>query len=282
MALSKFFNPSTLAQLFAILLGALAASVGLKCFLVPNKLIDGGVMGVALLMHELLKLSLPLLIIILNLPLLFFARNTPLMLKGVFGIFCLSAFTQFLPTPTFTGELILAALTGGVLLGIGIGLAIRNLGVLDGSEVLAIAFNQKFGMSVGKTILYINCFIFFISSFFLPIEHVLFSIITYISASRVVDFVVYGLEEMAGVLIFSSHYQDIKSRLLHEGAVGVSILNGQSGISEASHSVLYCVVNRIDLHKVQNIVQQEDAQAFYVVQPVTHVQGGFIRRVFSA
>lgn len=282
--MNYFKRPATqlFLQLISLAIGAFSAAVGLLCFLVPNQLIDGGVMGIALLLNEVSSLPLAVLIIGLNLPLLLFSRNKSLILKGSFGVICLSLGIRFIHLPAFEGDLILAALAGGVLLGTGIGLAIRNSGVLDGSEILAIAFHQRFGLSVGKTILFINSIIFFISSFFLPLENVLFSVITYLSATRVVDFIVYGLEEMAGVMIFSSHFKKIKTQLLHEGDVGVSIINGKTGIAESDHSVLYCVVNRLDLHKVQYIVYREDPSSFLVVQPVTHVQGGFVRRVFKA
>src|SRR5215471_15296640 len=195
-----------------LLAGVLSAGFGLRGFLIPNDFIDGGVMGISLLIHEKTNFTLAFLIIIINLPFIILAWhqiNRSFSLKSAAAIALLALAVAVIPYPVVTNDKLLIAVFGGFFLGAGIGLTIRGGGVIDGTEILAIFFNRKSSLSVGEFILLFNILIFSVAAYLLSVEIELYSILIYLAASKTVDFILEGIEEFTGVIIISPRNREI-------------------------------------------------------------------------
>ena len=225
-------GPGRFSSLFLLILGILSACFGLKGFLLPNHFIDGGVTGISMLISFLSGLPLPLLIVMINIPFVIlgykqvgivFAIKTAL---AVLGLGLALAVIDF---PDITHDKLLVAVFGGFFLGAGIGLAIRGGGVLDGTEVLALFVSRKAGMSVGDLILLFNILIFSAAAWFLDFERAMYSTLTYLSASKTIDFVIHGLEEYTGVTIVSERSEEIRRIIVYQMGWGVTLLKGKRG-----------------------------------------------------
>lgn len=210
-----------------ISIGILSAGFGLKGFLLPNGFIDGGVTGISLLIEVLTNYSLPVLIVIINLPFIilgYFQIGKSFAINSVVAIIGLAIALVAIEYPIITSDKLLVAVFGGFFLGGGIGLTVRGGGVLDGTEVLAIYLSRKTGLTIGDLILIFNIFIFSIAAYLLSIETALYSILTYLAASKTVDFVIEGVEEYIGVTIISTHSEEIKVMIIEKMGRGVTIL----------------------------------------------------------
>ncbi len=262
--------------------GVLSACFGLKSFLIPNDFIDGGVTGISLLVRMLTKWDLSYLIILINIPfvVLGFKQIGKLFaLKTALAIFALSVALVVIPFPAITHEKILIAFFGGFFLGGGIGLAMRGGCVIDGTEVLALFLSRKSSLTVGNIIFILNIILFTIAAYFIHIDTALYAILTYLAATYTIDFIVNGLEAYTGVTIISSKSEDIKSYIIHEMKRGVTIYKGEGGYHEKTHiDILYTVVTKLEINKLQTAIAQIDSDAFVVQQQVSDIQGGVIKR----
>jgi len=271
----KLFFKFTLA-----ILGVLAAGLGIKGFLLPNNFIDGGVTGVSMLLSHVTKLELPILIVLINLPFVFLAFKQiswKLALASICSIVSLALALEFINFPEVTTDKLLASIFGGASLGAGIGMSIRAGSVLDGTEVLALIFSKKVGATVGDIILLMNIFIFGISFFVFGIEPVMYSILTYFSASRTIDFVIHGLEEYTGITIISSLNDQIKQAILEQTGRGVTVYKGKGGFSDNEQDILFCVVTRLEISKIKSVVEEVDPAAFTFTHALTEASGGMVR-----
>jgi uncharacterized membrane-anchored protein YitT (DUF2179 family) len=269
-----------------VLLGITSAAFGLKSFLIPNGFIDGGVTGISLLIAQLTTIPLSLLIIIINIPFIIagyaqvsknFAITTSLAISALALIVWIFQF------PIITNDKLLTAVFGGFFLGAGIGLCMRGGGVIDGTEILSILVSKKTSFTIGDIILIINIIIFSVAAFLLNIETALYSILTYLSASKTVDFVIQGIEEYTGVLIISSQSDKIRLSIIHDLGRGVTILNGKGGYGRhGQHNkeieVLYCVITRLEIPKLKNIINNIDDNAFVVMHSINDTTGGMIKK----
>jgi uncharacterized membrane-anchored protein YitT (DUF2179 family) len=202
-----------LKDIFLIAGGIASAAFGLESFLLPNNFIDGGATGISLLISELGHVPLPILLLVVNIPFVFlgfkmvsknFAIKTAL---AIVGLAICVATVHF---PNVTQDKLLVAVFGGFFLGMGIGLAVRGGAVIDGTEVLAIYLSRKFGTTIGDIIIIINIFIFSAAAWLLSVETALYSMITYLVASKSLDFIIEGIDEYTGVTIVSSHSDEIR------------------------------------------------------------------------
>ena len=230
------FKPVTdttafLVDLLWISLAVALASVGLKAFLLPNGFLDGGVTGIALLLENSLDVPLSIGLIGMSVPFLvlaYFTVSRRVTWKSVFGILSLAAVLEFETFPTLTEDKLLIAIFGGIFLGAGIGTAIRSGAVLDGSEILGIFVNHRFGVSIGKVILVFNVVLFTVAAVILTVEIALYSVLTYLVTAKVTDTIIKGFEDFIGVTIVSARNEAIKEVLLRELGAGLASTAGRA------------------------------------------------------
>lgn len=269
-----------------LLLGVLSAGFGLKGFLLPNEFIDGGAVGISLLIAELTDLPLPILLILINLPFVFLGFKTignEFAIKTILGIVALAIAVGVIPYPIITEDKLLVAIFGGFFLGIGIGLAMRGGGVIDGTEVLAINISKRIGTSVGDIILIINIIIFSVAAYVLSLETAMYSILTYLAASKTVDFILEGIEEYTGVTVISKRAETIRKMITEKLGRGVTIINGKSGYGTHGHSnnaidIVYTVVTRLEVSKLNAEIEKIDKDAFIVMSSIRDTKGGMIKK----
>jgi len=269
-----------------ISLGILSAGFGLKGFLLPNGFIDGGVTGISLLTEALTNHPLPVLIVIINAPFIilgYFQIGKAFAIKSVVAIVGLAIALVGIDYPIITFDKLLVAVFGGFFLGGGIGLSVRGGGVLDGTEVLAIYLSRKTGLTIGDFILVFNIFIFSIAAYLLSIETALYSILTYLAASKTVDFVIEGVEEYIGITIISTHSEEIRVMIIEIMGRGVTIYDGKRGFGKRGENlnktdIIYSVITRLELTKLQTEIQKIDPNAFIVMNSVKDLIGGMIKK----
>lgn len=270
---------------FLITIGIFSAAFGFKGFLLTNHFIDGGATGISLLISALTKLPLYVLIIAVNIPFVllgykilgrWFAIKTTLAITGLSVVLALVQF------PNITDDNLLVAFFGGFFLGAGIGFAIRGSAVIDGTEILAIFLSRKFGTTIGDIIIIINVLIFGAAAYFLSIEIALYSMITYLAASKTLDFIVEGIEEYIGVTIVSSHSEEIRQMIIHTMGRGVTVYNGKSGYGKRGETreveIIYTVVTKLELNKLTTEIEKIEPAAFVVMNSVKDTKGGMIKK----
>lgn len=263
-------------------LGIVSACFGLKSFLMPSEFIDGGVTGISLLISTLTGFKLSYLILLINIPFVILGYSQigkAFAVKTALAIIVLATFLIILPFQPITHDKLLIAFFGGLFLGGGIGLAMRGGCVIDGTEVLALYISKNSMLTVGNIILILNIIIFGIAAIFLDIETAMYAILTYLSASKTIDFVVNGLEQYIGVTIISEKKEDIQLFLINNMKRGVTIYKGEGGYSEKKEiDILYTVVTKLEMGKLQNEIRQIDPDAFVVQQQISDIKGGVVKR----
>lgn len=255
-----------------IAIGAFLAAVAIRIFLLPNQLIDGGIIGITLILGRLFSESyISYFLIALNLPFMVLAyryiRKT-FVLHMIVAVVFFALFLQLLENvPAFEGDPLEIIVIGGAILGIGAGLIIRFGGCTDGTEILAILINRKKGFTVGQVILFINIFIFSAYGIIFEDWHIaLKSLMTYFVAYKMMDLVIVGLDELKSVLIISKNPQELSKVIMHQLGLGLTILHGRGGFSGASKDVLVVFVERLDLADLKELVLREDPEAFMAIE----------------
>lgn len=252
-----------------ILIGASLSAIGLEIFLIPNNLIDGGIVGISIMTSTLTHLPLGVFTFCLNVPFLLIGYRQigkTFVLSTLFAITCLSVGVSLLrPIPGLTHDIFLAAIFGGIINGAGVGLIIRAGGSLDGTEMVAIIFDKKTSFSIGEIVMFFNVFILGASGFLYGWDRAMYSLVTYFIAYKVIDIVVEGLDESKAVMIVSSLYADISEALTARLGRGVTLLKGQGGYSKIDTTVIYVVVSRLELAKMKSIVLDFDSDALITV-----------------
>lgn len=277
----KAFRKESL-NIILIVLGILSAGMGLKGFLLSSRFIDGGVTGISMLLSYALGFPLSVLILIINLPFIALGYNKigkVFALKSVLAITGLSICLAIVNYPDVTPDKLLTAVFGGFFLGAGIGLAIRGGAVLDGTEIAALLVSKgSHLLKVGDVILMLNIFIFSAAAFILGIEPALYSILTYLAASRTVDFLIHGIEEYTAVVIVSEKSDEIREAIVSILNRGVTVYRGRGGLTGKEINILYCVVTRLEIGRVINIAREADETAFIVTHPLSDAVGGIIKK----
>ena len=268
-----------------IICGIFSAACGLKSFLLPNRFIDGGATGISLLTAEVTGIPVSILLIVVNIPFVLLGYKTIgrfFAIKTIITITILAIVVAFLKLPEITHDALLVAVFGGFFLGAGIGLSIRGGAVLDGTEILAIFLSKKLNVSIGDIIIIINGIIFSFAAYFLTIEIALYSMITYLAASRTLDFVIEGIEEYMGVTIISVHSEKIKKMIINIMGRGVTIYKGSEGFGKSGtnkeRDILYTVITRLELSKLTAEIDKIDSEAFIVMNSVKDTRGGMIKK----
>lgn len=276
-----------LKDILLISIGIFMASIGLKGFLLPNNFLDGGAMGVSLLMEIVTKIELSYLIVIINLPFIIIGAkqiSIEFAIKSIIAIFSLSILVHFIQLPIITEDKLLIAVFGGFFLGSGIGFTIRGGAVIDGTEVLAINFSKKGLLTVGDFIAIFNIILFIVAIILTSVETAMYSMLTYLSASKTVDFIVNGVEEYIGVMIISNQSDEIKRQIIIKIKKGVTVLKAEKGFGSSgdfkteSNNILYCVVTRLEISNLLLEIEKIDPSAFVVQNKIKDVRGGLIRK----
>ncbi|GAA0872300.1 YitT family protein [Gangjinia marincola] len=271
-----------------IAFGIALASIGLKAFLLPNGFLDGGATGIALLLSDQFDLNISITLLIVSIPFLIigaFTITKRILVKSILSIIGLSISISLTTFDTVTEDKLLIAIFGGLFLGIGIGLAIRNGSVLDGSELLGVFVFDRFGISIGRTILLFNVILFSITAVLISMEIAMYSILTYIVTAKVIDFVIEGFEDFVGFTIVSKKSDEVERALVSIMGVGVTIYKGERGYGstgiQTETKIVQTIVNRIDIRKVHRLLEHIDKDAFIVEFDVNAVRGGVLRRYFQ-
>ncbi|WP_442870454.1 YitT family protein [Aneurinibacillus sp. Ricciae_BoGa-3] len=265
-----------------ILMGAILVSVGLEIFLVPNNIIDGGITGISIILSHLTGFNLGLLLFLLNLPFLIIGYKQigkTFAFSTLFGVIVMSVGTVFLkPVPGLTADPLLAAVFGGIILGIGVGMVIRFGGSLDGTEIVAILFNKQIPFSVGETVMFFNIFILGSAGFVFGWDHAMYSLIAYYIAFKMIDVTIQGLDESRAVWIITDQHQEIGDALLARLGRGVTYLNGEGAYTGEDKKVIFCVITRLEEAKLRSIIDEIDDSAFLAVGSINNVKGGNFKK----
>lgn len=278
-------NNRHLKDFTLITLGIFSASFGFKGFLLTNHFIDGGATGLSLLVSALTGIPLYILIICVNIPFIILAYNTlgkEFAIKTSLSITGLAICLAFVTFPNITNDNLLVAIFGGFFLGAGIGLAVRGGAVIDGTEVLAIYLSKKLGTTIGDVIIMINVLIFGTAAYFLSIEIALYSMITYLSASKTLDFIIEGIEEYIGVTIVSTNSEAIRLMIIETLGRGVTVYNGKKGYGKRGETteidIIYTVITRLELNRLNHEIEKIEPNAFVVMNSVKDTKGGMIKK----
>jgi uncharacterized membrane-anchored protein YitT (DUF2179 family) len=261
--------------------GVVLSAMGLESFLLPNHFIDGGITGVSMLIAGYFKIPLAPIIVLVNVPFIFLGYRLigrTFALKSSVAILALAFCLAFLPYPTATDDKLLSAIFGGFFLGAGVGLAIRAGGVLDGTEILALILGQKTPATVGEIILLLNVVIFSVAAIVINIEAALYSMLTYFTASKTIDYLLHGLEAYNGVLIVTKSPDEVRTAILEQLGRGITTFLAKGGYSQLDSQVLFCVVTRLERNKLESLISSIDPSAFVVTLPVLDTEGGVVKR----
>ncbi|MEI6948493.1 YitT family protein [Paraflavisolibacter sp. H34] len=273
-------------DLMMTLLGVLSAGFGLKGFLMPNGFIDGGVTGISLLVNHETTIPLSLLIVTLNLPFVLLGYKQIgriFALKSIGAILLLAVAVLVLPYPIVTDDKLLVSVFGGFFLGAGIGLAIRGGAVIDGTEILAIFINRRSSLTVGDIILILNIIIFSVAASLLSMEVAMYSVLTYLSASKTVDFILEGIEEFTGVTIISNRSKQVSDMIQNQMGRGLTIYSGKKGFGKRGEAhatdIIFTVITRLEINRLTTEVERIDPHAFIVMQSIKDTRGGMVKKL---
>lgn len=257
----------------------------LECILLPNKVIDGGVIGISMMVNYITNINLGLIIFVLNIPFIFLAWTNlgkMFVLQTFYSVSMLALATDFferLHHPVILDELLLVVIFGGIILGFGVGLILRNSASLDGTEILSIKLSKRFSFfTIGEFLMGINLLIYTASAFVFDLKQALYSILTYFVASKAIDAVIDGFNSSKSVRIVSEYYQEIGDTIMKELDVSVTYMKAKGGYSGENKVLTYCVVSRLEMAKVKALVKNIDPKAFLVIEAVHEVEGVRVKR----
>ena len=273
---------SLLYKYFMLFLGSFLAATGLEEFLVPNQVIDGGVVGISIMLNHLTQIPLGVYLIVLNLPFLYLGYmqiGKTFTISTLFSVVSLAGWVTVLhPIEKVTDDLFLAAIFGGITVGIGVGLIIRYGGSLDGTEIVAIILDKKSGFSVGEIVMFMNLFILGSAGLVFGWDKAMYSLVAYFIAFKMIDVTIEGLDESKGVMIVSDNPDEIAEALMARLGRGVTILHGEGGYSGEPKKVLYSVITRLEIAKFKSIIYEKDENAFVTIHEVHDVLGGRVKK----
>lgn len=267
---------------FFITIGASIMAYGLEAVLIPNNIIDGGVTGLSMILSHVTSINLSIFLVILNLPFFFLGYKQigkTFAFSMLYGIIALSVITSFMHhIDPMVHDQLLSVVFGGVICGIGVGLAIRNGGVLDGTETLSILIEKRVPFSVGEIIMAVNVIIFSLAAFVFSIENALFSMLTYFIAFKTIDIVVKGLGDMKCKYIISDNTDEIADAITERLGRGVTFLHGEGSYSGEDKRVILCAFTRLEDTKLKDIIKEIDPEAFTITSDVSAVYGGRFKK----
>jgi uncharacterized membrane-anchored protein YitT (DUF2179 family) len=272
-------------DIILITVGIFSAAFGFKGFLLTNHFIDGGATGISLLLSALTNQPLWQFVILVNIPFILMGyrmMGKAFAIKTALAICVLALVLATVQFPNVTNDNLLVAVFGGFFLGAGIGFAVRGGAVIDGTEVLAIFLSRKLGLTIGDVVMAINVLIFSSAAYLLGIEIALYSMITYLSASKTLDFIVEGIEEYIGVTIIAVHSEEIRQMIIAKLGRGVTVYNGKRGYGKRGETtetdIVFTVITRLEINKLNTELEKIEPSAFVVMHGVKETKGGMIKR----
>lgn len=269
-----------------ILCGTGLAVLAMKGFMIPNRFLDGGVTGIAILLHEIFHFNISILVVALNLGFVYLGyRNIgkTFAVQTIIAVFFLAIGLFLIDINPITTDKLLIAIFGGILIGSGVGLVIRGGGVIDGAEVIAVFTRRKVGFSNSEIIMLINSIIFGVAALQFGIETAMYSIITYFTATRATNYVVDGIEEFTAMNIVSSQQEEIKSLLVNDLGKGITVYKGERGYlpdsfeTKTDCEIIVTIVTRLEIKQIQDAVKMIDPKAFIYVQSIKEASGGILK-----
>ena len=276
---SKFMK--WVKNLLFLTIGAIITAFALESFLVPNNIIDGGVIGISMIVSHITKLNLGLLILIISTPFIIMAfkkMGAKFVVQTVYANIILAVFLNLFHHYKVTGDLLLSTVFGGIILGFGVGVILKHEGSLDGTEMLSLVVAKRFGCSVGEFIMGINVFIYLAAGKVFSWESAMYSIMSYFIASKVIDMVMEGLNSSKSVRIISDEATAIGQALIEKLDISVTYLQGIGGYTGQDKDLIYCVISRLELPKMLDIIKEIDSNAFVSVVDVHEVYGGRFKK----
>lgn len=269
------------------LIGIFSISFALKSLLMPNHFFDGGITGIALLVHEKFHYNIALIFVIFNIPFLLLGAKLigkSFAIKSFLAIIILGLFLLFIPYPVITHDKLIIAVFGGFFIGLGVGLGMKSGFALDGIEVLAVYTGKKVGFSMSEIILGINIIIFSVAALFFGLEAAFYSMLTYFVASKTINYVVEGFEEFTGVTIISSKSEEVKQFLVLQMSKGITVYKGERGFMKENFDnslatdIIFTVVTRLEVRKLKNAIHQIDSSAFIFSNSIKETAGGILKK----
>lgn len=276
----KLMKPETFLLL---LVGAFIEAIGLETFLIPNNMVDGGTIGVSIMVSYLTSINLGVLIMCINSFFMFMALQMlgkDFVVRAIFATAMLGISVDYVHNhmTVITNDLLLTTVFGGICLGVGVGLILRNSAATDGTEILAIRISKQTGFSVGEIIMFFNVFIYTAAAFLYGIERAMYSVLAYFIASRVIDMVVAGFNESKSLNIISDKARDVGEALMENFDMGITYVKGSGGYSGKAKEIIFCVVSRIELAQVKQTIKSIDDKAFISIENVYDVEGTRINK----
>jgi len=271
-----------LKKIILLSFGVILVAIALELFLIPNNIIDGGVVGISIISSYLSKLPLGLFIFTLNLPFLVFGckkLGKNFIFTSFYCITLLSILVNFIHgKPSVTGDLLLACVFGGIILGTGLGIILRNNGSLDGTEIMAVVLNKKICFSVGEIIMFFNLFILGSAGFVFGWDRAMYSLLAYFIIFKTVDVVIEGLDESKSIIVISDKYEEIAQGIINEFEIGVTYIEGQGVYSGDYKKIIFCVITRLELTNLKSYILKVDPSAFIAVENVHEFEGGQVKK----
>ncbi|WP_215192042.1 YitT family protein [Exiguobacterium sp. s7] len=286
LRLKRVHNPIKPTELLAkgllLLIGAFIFAIGLEAFLVPNQIIDGGIVGVSIITSYLTETKLAIWLVMFNLPFIFFGYRQigkTFAVVTLIAIMLMSGFTILLHSiEPFTDDLLLSTVFGGFLLGAGIGLVIRAGGSLDGTEILAVSFTDRLPFSVGEIVMFFNIFILGTAGFVFSWDRAMYSLITYFVAFKTIDIVLEGLDQSKAAWIITTAPDDIGQAIMDRLGRGVTYLHGEGAYTGDGKKVVFTVISRLEETKLKDILDDYDEKAFLAIGNIHDVRGGQFKK----
>lgn len=264
-----------------LIAGAALAAFSIEEFLVPCTILDGGIVGISIMVNNLSGISLSILTLVFNVPFLivgFRKLGMKFIAKSAVAMVAFSSFLEvFAPLTDMTQDYLLAVCFGGVFLGVGVGFVIRSGGCLDGTETVAIFLNRSFNFPVGRTVLFINVVIYTVAGFLFGFDRAMYSLLTYFITSKVIDFVETGVEQAKAAMIITNEGRGIADAIYRKMGRTVTILEGE-GLISGKKVILYCVLNRFEIYELRQLIKEVDTSAFITVSDVSEIIGNHIKR----
>lgn len=265
-----------------LFIGTIITAAGLEIFLIPNNIIDGGVVGISIMGSYLSGLPLGVFLVLLNLPFLYLGYKNiglPFAVCTTFSIISLSFWSaMFEPVQQITDDFFLAAVFGGIVTGLGVGIIIRNGGSLDGTEIVAIILDKKTSFSVGEIVMFFNLFILGSAGFIFGWDKSMYSLVAYFVIAKMIDVVIKGLDESYAVMLVSDKHHEIATELMQKLGRGVTYLSGEGAYTGNAKKVIYCVVTRLEVDRLKEIAYDMDEKAFVTINPVHEIVGGRFKK----
>ena len=265
-----------IAKLVFLTFGAFIAGFALEGFLIPNNMIDGGIVGISIMLSYLTKINLGALILLINIPFIFLAfkkLGRAFVFQTFYAIVMLGWSVNVFHKHVVTDDILLAMVFGGVVLGIGVGIVLRNNAAMDGTEILSIRLAKKLGFSIGEIIMFFNVFIYTGAGFLYGWDKAMYSVLVYFITYKVIDIVLEGLNESKSVTIISDKAETIGNNIIKRLDVGVTYIEGKGGYTGVQKKIIYCVISRLEITKLKELIREIDKTAFLAIENVHEVEG---------